>query len=730
MKKKILSIILCTFIILISTITIGAEEDTYYYWAISKDMETLYLSPNEFNNNDDKYINFGDFNADESTTYVMPWTRYIRIDGVDYYPTKTIKNVVVEEGMKPKSITRWFWEFENIEAIDLTNLDTSELMYMQETFASCKNLSSINVSNFNTEKVIQYAACFFDIDKLETLDLSSFYINEDVDIIETSGFFIYDLPALKTLKLPKTIKYEFPSPDFLKWVDENGNVIDVVTSEDQGKTLSKVNSYDVVVNNVLITDKNYQDVLKDKTVSYNPNTNTLTLNNATINKLYNQKHDNDYALIYTMHSLNINLVGNNKLVIPKLTFEEDHEEDVYGIYFPSLEDGDYELNITGDNLTITGEEDVYIRGIDVYDSDCLATNSANITIELSGEHARALNFEGDFINNGNISINIEGDYAWGMVLEPDDFTNNGNVLIRTQYGALSIGELKGNSKYVIGSIDTNVEIKNFKDVEFITEYENPYRYEYVINNKRAKALLICNDEPTYTWNKDYSKCTASINIKFCNYKAAEEVKTTYEKTIDATCSTNEFGTYTAAFKSSLFNAQTKENVEVKGTRHTNTLKKIKGKEATVLETGYKDAYLCNECHKYYEDKDHKILIGDETAYETWKVTKNKGLIEKQKHIITNDSQKFTHDSSNNLTFISNGIYEYFTGVKVDGKYLSKDAYKVKSGSIIVELNSDYLNTLSIGTHTISIEMKNVKEATTGFEVVKKKTYTPPKTGIE
>lgn len=50
---------------------------------------------------------------------------------------------------------------------------------------------------------------------------------------------------------------------------------------------------------------------------------------------------------------------------------------------------------------------------------------------------------------------------------------------------------------------------------------------------------------------------------------------------------------------------------------------VEGKDATEDEVGYKDAYCCKNCHKYYEDAEGKILIGDEAAYDTWKAAGGK-----------------------------------------------------------------------------------------------------------
>lgn len=53
---------------------------------------------------------------------------------------------------------------------------------------------------------------------------------------------------------------------------------------------------------------------------------------------------------------------------------------------------------------------------------------------------------------------------------------------------------------------------------------------------------------------------------------------------------------------------------------------VTGKEATTEETGFKKAYKCEVCGKYFYEKDDSKEIGDETLYTQWK--NNEGKIEK------------------------------------------------------------------------------------------------------
>ncbi len=50
---------------------------------------------------------------------------------------------------------------------------------------------------------------------------------------------------------------------------------------------------------------------------------------------------------------------------------------------------------------------------------------------------------------------------------------------------------------------------------------------------------------------------------------------------------------------------------------------VAGKDATCKEDGYKAAYFCETCEKYFEDVAGNILIGDADAYASWKLAAGK-----------------------------------------------------------------------------------------------------------
>ena len=92
-------------------------------------------------------------------------------------------------------------------------------------------------------------------------------------------------------------------------------------------------------------------------------------------------------------------------------------------------------------------------------------------------------------------------------------------------------------------------------------------------------------------------------------------------------------------------------------------------------------------------------------------------------IIEGTNGTWQKDSKDGLTFTSNAAFADFSKVQVDGKDLDAS----KEGSTIVTLNAAYLNTLSVGKHTLSIVSAN-GTATTEFTITAAQTGGDDQTG--
>ena len=259
------------------------------------------------------------------------------------------------------------------------------------------------------------------------------------------------------------------------------------------------------------------------------------------------------------------------------------------------------------------------------------------------------------------------------------------------------------------------------------------------------------NDAVYTWSDDGSTCTATRTCK--NDSAHTEKATatvTGAQTKAPTCTQMGETTYTAAFEASWAMTQTKVLADIPAIGHsygepvwswsedgktckvTFTCEKDENhketpvvkvtsavkKPATCTETGVTTYTATVEFNgnTYTDTKDVADIPATGHSYDNGKCTVCGAIASDFKVIITagaNGSwQKGTKDG---LTFTSNAAYKHFQKVQVDGKDLDASNYTVKEGSTIVTLKTSYLETLSVGKHTLAI-VSETGTATTEFTI--------------
>lgn len=134
-----------------------------------------------------------------------------------------------------------------------------------------------------------------------------------------------------------------------------------------GKTYIHKDAYDIYVAGEQVTRENQDDILGNGSVSYDAFNNTLTFENAVI--------EHDYAIVYSLIDLKIDLVGENKFICNG----ENATVAVYasdGILRKDLAfDGDGSLSIEFKNASISGTgivaEDLWLGAdIEITTPDC------------------------------------------------------------------------------------------------------------------------------------------------------------------------------------------------------------------------------------------------------------------------------------------------------------------------------------------------------------------------
>ena len=259
-------------------------------------------------------------------------------------------------------------------------------------------------------------------------------------------------------------------------------------------------------------------------------------------------------------------------------------------------------------------------------------------------------------------------------------------------------------------------------------------------------------KPVWNWSEDGKTCTVTFTCeKDETHKETPKVIVTSAEKTPGTCTETGVTTYTATVE---FNGQTytdtKDVADIPATGHS--YGKLvwnwseDGKTCTVTFTCEKDEThkespkvdvtsavktpaTCTETgvttytatvefngQTYTDTKDVADIPATGHSYDNGKCTVCGAIASDFKVIITagaNGSwQKGTKDG---LTFTSNAAYKHFQKVQVDGKDLDASNYTVKEGSTIVTLKTSYLETLSVGKHTLAI-VSETGTATTEFTI--------------
>ena len=120
-----------------------------------------------------------------------------------------------------------------------------------------------------------------------------------------------------------------------------------------------------------------------------------------------------------------------------------------------------------------------------------------------------------------------------------------------------------------------------------------------------------------------------------------------------------------------------------------------------------------------EDGTVKIVVeGDTEITVTFEAVEYK--------FIEGMGQDWYKESGKDLTFKTDGDFELFQGLKVDGKHVDEADYEAKAGSTVITLKAAFLEKLAEGDHTLTADYKNGSSPETTFTV----NAPLPPTGVE
>ena len=309
----------------------------------------------------------------------------------------------------------------------------------------------------------------------------------------------------------------------------------------------------------------------------------------------------------------------------------------------------------------------------------------------------SLNCNGNLTNNGTIIVekggNLTGDPGGTVISAPTIGTQPASQSVTVGQTASFTVEATGEKLSYQWQQSTDsgqswTDIGGATDATYTTEATttsmNGYQYRCVVSNSAGSITsdavsLTVNEHvhtwgnPVWSWSEDGKTCTVTFTCeKDETHKESPKVDVTSAVKTPATCTETGVTTYTAT-------------VEFNGQTYTDT-KDV----ADIPATGHSyDNGKCTVCGAIASDFKVIITAG---ANGSW--------------------QKGTKDG---LTFTSNAAYKHFQKVQVDGKDLDASNYTVKEGSTIVTLKAEYLETLSVGKHTLSI-VSDTGTATTEFTI--------------
>jgi len=211
-------------------------------------------------------------------------------------------------------MSRMFRGCLKLSTLDVSKFNTSKVTDMSSVFSECESLLEIDVTNWNTSNVTNMSGMFY-WTGIRSLDLTHF----DVSKVETMKEMFYSNIYLQTIYCNDTWNCQVSEHMFAycsvlkgaaKWGDGKSND---VSYANPGNGYFTYKDYDVWVCGVQVTRNNYNDLSSISSVygsvKYNPYSNTLILEDATING-----NDNIKGGIYSQGKvLNINAVGVNNV---------------------------------------------------------------------------------------------------------------------------------------------------------------------------------------------------------------------------------------------------------------------------------------------------------------------------------------------------------------------------------------------------------------------------------
>lgn len=478
---------------------------------------------------------------------------------------------------------------------------------------------SIDAKNKSAVKMLGGSASFYMEDG--ELNLNGGVDDYAISMYENNSTSIYFAKGKVDLKT-KSDTYsianrniDFNENNFKAYYSDNGSLVE----GDPSSTTNFVKMHPdifVWVNGERITQDNLTVVCGDGTATYDPDSNVLTLKNATIEKGIAYYRGMPFAAgIYSEQPIYINIVGTCKI---DLTSKELYDAYTGEAYEPLAEDEDlrtiiginlgysvttnnhgyetFDLTLVGGTLKVVcGNNGIY-EGLDVDGSVTLEGTK----VIVSNSSVGISTFTGLTLNSGSVRLesNKESAYAvFGSIFLTDDykiaysiFGCDSGDLVR-----LSLADL--NAEYG-DSFGQNIHSLWLRDFDVTGDVIHYY------------------GEPTYNWSKDGKTVSAMRVCDNDDFFEEETVDVFSEVTKQPTCSAKGETTYTSAdFSNEAFSKQTRTLADIDALPHDPT-DWIIISEPTCKDFGTKHI-LCKVCG---EEIEFEYIMPLEHVAGDWEVS--------------------------------------------------------------------------------------------------------------
>jgi len=286
------------------------------------------------------------------------------------------------------NVTDMSYMFDNCSSmskLDLLNFNTAYVTNMEGMFSRCQSISAIDLSSFNTSNVTNMKGMFYNfawLGGLKCLDVSGFDVSKVTDMSKM----FYNCNGLTTIYCDDSWNCEKSNAMFESCTNLKGAIAYDASKTDctyantvTGYFTNTIipDTFDIKLSDYPITSVNCNDLTAipgvTGTASYDPDTKTLYLENASIAELTST---GGYAIKTTLDTLHVNVEGecnissskgvglhsNSRNVVIGGTGTLNITAGVNGIVMNNTStntldiDGKVTVNVTADNYGVQGRE--------------------------------------------------------------------------------------------------------------------------------------------------------------------------------------------------------------------------------------------------------------------------------------------------------------------------------------------------------------------------------------